>query len=82
MDQSAVKDPRLPFIRGTKPSLKNSQLLISSGIPSLDHTLGTINAFQLIHISSIFSTLLLLCFRWWITCRLTISYRYAQGIVD
>lgn len=31
---------RLPTISGTKPSLRNSQLLISTGIPSLDSTIG------------------------------------------
>lgn len=31
---------KLPTIPGTKPSLRNSQLLISSGIPSLDSTIG------------------------------------------
>lgn len=31
---------RLPTIPGTKPSLRNSQLLISTGIPSLDSTIG------------------------------------------
>ncbi|KZC10163.1 PREDICTED: elongator complex protein 4 [Dufourea novaeangliae] len=40
MDLSTAKGTRFPFIPGTKPSIKNSQLLISSGIPSLDHILG------------------------------------------
>lgn len=31
---------RLPTISGTRPSLRNSQLLISTGIPSLDSTIG------------------------------------------
>lgn len=31
---------RIPFVPGTKPSIKNSQLLISTGIPSLDHIIG------------------------------------------
>ncbi|XP_032678669.1 elongator complex protein 4 isoform X2 [Odontomachus brunneus] len=31
---------RIPAIPGTKPSIKNSQLLISTGIPSLDHMIG------------------------------------------
>ncbi|XP_018305557.1 elongator complex protein 4 [Mycetomoellerius zeteki] len=31
---------RLPIIPGTRPSLRNSQLLISTGIPSLDSTIG------------------------------------------
>lgn len=31
---------RLPEIPGTRPSLRNSQLLISTGIPSLDSTIG------------------------------------------
>ncbi|XP_033339952.1 elongator complex protein 4 [Megalopta genalis] len=40
MDLSAAKNSRFPFIPGTKPSIKNSQLLISTGIPSLDHIIG------------------------------------------
>lgn len=40
MDLSAAKGSRIPFIPGTKPSIKNSQLLVSSGIPSLDHIIG------------------------------------------
>ncbi|KAL0129097.1 hypothetical protein PUN28_004053 [Cardiocondyla obscurior] len=31
---------KLPTISGTRPSLRNSQLLISTGIPSLDSTIG------------------------------------------
>jgi len=31
---------RLPIIPGTRPSLRNLQLLISTGIPSLDSTIG------------------------------------------
>lgn len=31
---------KLPTIPGTRPSLKNSQVLISTGIPSLDSTIG------------------------------------------
>lgn len=31
---------RLPTISGTRPSLRNSQLLISTGIPSLDNIIG------------------------------------------
>jgi len=31
---------KLPSIPGTKPSLRNSQLLISTGVPSLDSTIG------------------------------------------
>ncbi|XP_025160491.1 elongator complex protein 4 isoform X2 [Harpegnathos saltator] len=31
---------KIPLIAGTKPSVKNSQLLISTGIPSLDHMIG------------------------------------------
>ncbi|XP_012523431.1 elongator complex protein 4 [Monomorium pharaonis] len=31
---------KLPTIPGTRPSLRNSQLLISTGIPSLDSTIG------------------------------------------
>lgn len=31
---------RVPFIPGTKPSIKNAQLLISTGVPSLDHVIG------------------------------------------
>ena len=40
MDLSTAKGNRIPFIPGTKPSVKNSQLLISTGIPSLDHVIG------------------------------------------
>lgn len=40
MDLGTAKGSRVPFIQGTKPSIKNSQLLISSGIPSLDHIIG------------------------------------------
>lgn len=40
MDLSTAKGNRIPFIPGTKPSIKNSQLLISTGIPSLDHIIG------------------------------------------
>ncbi|CAK9804720.1 Elongator complex protein 4 [Anthophora plagiata] len=40
MDLSTAKGSRIPYIPGTKPSIKNSQLLVSSGIPSLDHTIG------------------------------------------
>ncbi|EZA51157.1 hypothetical protein DMN91_005127 [Ooceraea biroi] len=31
---------KLPTIRGAKPSLRNAQLLISSGLPSLDNVIG------------------------------------------
>ncbi|XP_015595052.1 elongator complex protein 4 [Cephus cinctus] len=31
---------KIPFIPGTKPSAQNAQLLISTGIPSLDHVIG------------------------------------------
>lgn len=31
---------RVPFILGTKPSIQNAQLLISSGVPSFDHLTG------------------------------------------
>lgn len=40
MDLLSAKNTRIPFISGTKPSLKNSQLLVSSGIPSLDYIIG------------------------------------------
>lgn len=36
----AKPKPRLPTIPGTRPSLRNSQLLVSTGIPSLDSTIG------------------------------------------
>ncbi|KAL6256925.1 hypothetical protein P5V15_011860 [Pogonomyrmex californicus] len=36
----AILKAKLPVIPGTKPSLRNSQLLISTGIPSLDNTIG------------------------------------------
>lgn len=39
LDGSKSKS-RIPYIPGTKPSIKNSQLLVSTGIPSLDHTIG------------------------------------------
>lgn len=31
---------RIPYIPGTKLSIKNAQLRVSTGIPSLDHTIG------------------------------------------
>ncbi|KAM5138797.1 elongator complex protein 4 isoform 2-T2 [Mantella aurantiaca] len=31
---------KLPALRGTRPSVHNGQLLISTGVPSLDHILG------------------------------------------
>lgn len=31
---------KLPAIRGTRPSVHNGQLLVSTGVPSLDHILG------------------------------------------
>ncbi|XP_075693854.1 elongator complex protein 4 isoform X2 [Rhinoderma darwinii] len=31
---------KLPAIRGTRPSVHNGQLLVSSGVPSMDHILG------------------------------------------
>ncbi|XP_063294964.1 elongator complex protein 4 [Pelobates fuscus] len=31
---------KLPAIRGTRPSVHNGQLLLSTGVPSLDHILG------------------------------------------
>lgn len=31
---------KLPIISGTRPSLRNSLLLISTGIPSLDSAIG------------------------------------------
>ncbi|XP_072277962.1 elongator complex protein 4 [Pyxicephalus adspersus] len=31
---------KLPGIRGTRPSVHNGQLLVSTGVPSLDHILG------------------------------------------
>uniref|UniRef100_A0A8C5QL32 Elongator complex protein 4 n=1 Tax=Leptobrachium leishanense TaxID=445787 RepID=A0A8C5QL32_9ANUR len=31
---------KLPAIRGTRPSVHNGQLLLSTGVPSLDHVLG------------------------------------------
>ncbi|XP_066600500.1 elongator complex protein 4 [Prorops nasuta] len=40
MSKLAIKSTKLPAIVGTKPSVKNAQLLSSSGIPSLDNILG------------------------------------------
>ncbi|CAH2326118.1 elongator complex 4 [Pelobates cultripes] len=31
---------KLPAIRGTRPSVRNGQLLLSTGVPSLDHIVG------------------------------------------
>lgn len=31
---------KIPSIPGTKPSIQNAQLLISTGVPSLDHVIG------------------------------------------
>lgn len=31
---------RIPFIPGTKPSIRNAQLVVSTGIPFLDHVIG------------------------------------------
>lgn len=38
---SVVKS-QVPNIPGTKPATRNAQLLVSSGIPSLDHFIGMI----------------------------------------
>ncbi|KAI4501778.1 hypothetical protein M0802_003113 [Mischocyttarus mexicanus] len=38
--ESTKSKSRIPYIPGTKPSIKNAQLLVSTGIPSLDHTIG------------------------------------------
>lgn len=37
---TAKGNTRVPFIPGTRPSIKNAQLLASTGIPSLDQTIG------------------------------------------
>jgi len=31
---------RMPYVKGTKPSIKNSLLLISTGCPALDFIIG------------------------------------------
>ncbi|XP_015522053.1 elongator complex protein 4 isoform X1 [Neodiprion lecontei] len=31
---------KIPFVPGTKPSIQNAQLLVSTGVPSLDHVIG------------------------------------------
>jgi hypothetical protein len=31
---------KVPYIPGSKPSLRNAQLLVSSGVPSLDYAIG------------------------------------------
>ncbi|XP_012279869.1 elongator complex protein 4 [Orussus abietinus] len=31
---------KIPYIPGTKPSIRNAQLLVSTGVPSLDHVIG------------------------------------------
>ncbi|XP_015173299.1 PREDICTED: elongator complex protein 4 [Polistes dominula] len=38
--ESSKSKSRIPYIPGTKPSIKNAQLLVSTGIPSLDYTIG------------------------------------------
>ncbi|XP_033217083.1 elongator complex protein 4 isoform X2 [Belonocnema kinseyi] len=40
MASGFVKGKKLPLIPGTKPSTHNAQLLVSTGIPSLDHVIG------------------------------------------
>lgn len=41
MASGAIKfKNKISTIPGTKPSIKNAQLLISTGIPSLDHMIG------------------------------------------
>lgn len=41
MASSAAKTKtKFPTIPGTKPSVKNAQLLISTGIPALDNIIG------------------------------------------
>lgn len=51
MASSATKiKTKLPEIPGTKPSMKNAQLLISTGIPFLDNIIGLFtNVFNLFH---------------------------------
>ena len=36
----------LPSIPGTKPATRNAQLLVSTGIPSLDHFIGMFKFFS------------------------------------
>jgi elongator complex protein 4 len=31
---------RVPYIPGSRPSIQNAQLLVSSGVPSFDHATG------------------------------------------
>lgn len=31
---------KIPYIPGSKPSIQNAQLLVSTGVPSLDSLLG------------------------------------------
>jgi hypothetical protein len=31
---------RVPYIPGSRPSIQNAQLLVSSGVPSFDHAIG------------------------------------------
>ena len=42
--KSRVKGYQIP---GTRPSLHNNQLLVSTGIPSLDNVLGNASIFNL-----------------------------------
>lgn len=80
MDQSIAKGTRFPFIPGTKPSIKNSQLLISTGIPSLDHLIGLKNLFYFTKIKKkYFRSITVLefnNFRWWITYWISICCWY------
>ncbi|XP_076626151.1 elongator complex protein 4 isoform X1 [Colletes latitarsis] len=73
MDLSSAKDTRFPFIPGTKPSIKNSQLLISTGIPSLDHIIG-----GGLPIGSLF---LIEEDRYGIYARVMLKYFMAEGVV-
>jgi hypothetical protein len=36
-----ITKSQIPIIQGTKPETRNAQLLVSTGIPSLDHFIGT-----------------------------------------
>lgn len=40
MATNIQKGTKVPYIPGTKPSIKNAQLLISTGITSLDSIIG------------------------------------------
>ena len=75
---------------GTRPSLHNAQLLISSGVPSLDVLLGkgrhTINVgplrqtFFSEHLCIYHDVRILTCCRWWVGSWVSPTDRYASLI--